>query len=60
MYLKLSPKEVKIIVNSLNNSKRNLKDQINKYKRLNEPDNVLICMMKLAEIESVLSIFKEE
>lgn len=59
MEINLSDESVNIIVNSLRSSKQNLKSQINKWQKINEPSKAEICEAQLSEIEDVLAIFEE-
>lgn len=60
MQINLSSESVDVIINSLRDSKRSLKSQVNKYEKVNEPDKLLICKAQLRDVEDVLAIFEEE
>ena len=59
MQINLSSESVDIIINSLKDSKRNLKAQINKWDKVNEPEKLNICKSQLKDVEDVLEIFDE-
>lgn len=60
MQINLSSESVKVIINSLRDSKRNLNQQIDKWDKINEPSKAEICRSQLKEVSDVLSIFEEE
>ena len=59
MEINLSDKSIEVIINSLRNSRSDLKRQINKWEQDNEPNKKEICEVQLAEVEEVLDIFDE-
>lgn len=59
MQINLSDESVNVIVNSLRDSKRSLKSQIDKWIRINEPTKEEICKNQLKDVENTLSIFEE-
>ena len=59
MEINLSEETINVIVNSLRNSKQDLKSQIKKWERTNEPKKVDICKSQLSDVEYTLSIFEE-
>lgn len=60
MEINLSTESVEVIINSLRDSKRSLKQQVDKWNRVNEPNKAKICEAQLKEVCDVLSIFEEE
>ncbi len=60
MNINLSSESVDIIVNSLRDSRHNLKIQIKKWERINEPNKLKICKLQLNDVEYVLNIFEEQ
>lgn len=59
MQINLSDESVNVIVNSLRDSKRSLKSQIDKWIRINESTKEEICKNQLKDVENTLSIFEE-
>lgn len=60
MQINLSSESVNVIINTLRDSKKSLKSQINKWERVNEPNKLKICQSQLRDVEDVLTIFEEE
>ena len=60
MEINLSTESMEVIINSLRNSKRSLEQQVDKWKRVNEPNKAEICEAQLKEVCDVLSIFEEQ
>ena len=60
MQINLSSESVDVIISSLKNSKQNLKSQLHKWERVNEPNKAEICQSQLKDVEEVLAIFEEE
>lgn len=58
MEINLSTESVEVIINSLRDSKRSLKQQVDKWNRVNEPNKAKICEAQLKEVCDVLSILK--
>lgn len=59
MNINLSDESVNIIVNSLRDSKRSLKGQLDKFTKINEPNKAEMCKNQLMDVQNVLSIFEE-
>ena len=59
MQINLSDGSINVIVNSLRDSKRSLKTQIDKWVKINEPNKAEICKNQLVDVENTLSIFEE-
>lgn len=59
MNINLSDESINVIVNSLRDSKRSLKTQIDKWVKINEPNKAEICKNQLVDVENTLSIFEE-
>lgn len=59
MEINLSTESVEVIINSLKDSKRSLKQQIEKWNRIDETNKAEICKAQLKEVCDVLSIFEE-
>lgn len=60
MQINLSSESVDVIINSLRDSKKSLKSQINKWEKVDEPNKLKICQTQLRDVEDVLAIFEEE
>ena len=58
MEINLSTESIEVIINSLRDSKRSLKQQVDKWK-VNEPNKAKICEAQLKKVCDVLSIFEE-
>lgn len=59
MQINLSDESLNVIVNSLRDSKRSLKSQIDKCIRIDESTKAEICKNQLKDVENTLSIFEE-
>lgn len=60
MQINLTSENMETILSSLKNSKRDLKRQVEKYTKIDEPRKAEIAENQLKEVEEVLTILEEE
>lgn len=60
MQINLTSENMETIFSSLKNSKQDLKRQVEKYTKIDEPRKAEIAENQLKEVEEVLTILEEE
>lgn len=60
MQINLTSENMETILSSLKNSKQDLKRQVEKYTKIDEPRKADIAKSQLKEVEEVLTMLEEE